>query len=227
MKIDRDKFAKLLKTKVEKNNRIVEESVQKFVSKPKKPSQNDVLMDLICESIYGRMQEAEIKDPRLARKINRMGELANEIDRVKEELDRYQREYREIETELRPLIEELSEASEKALKTRDYIVTVKRQGYRRTNYKYKAAFDYLYERVNNSMKRIVDEALEANKTISDVLSSLGVQKRVDESQHAILNEYAGRIGGIIKKYYEIIREENMLLDGYLDKIKELVPTEGA
>lgn len=223
MKIDRDKFANLLKTKVEKNNKIVDESIKKFIQKPKKKSQNDVLLGLISESIYDRMQEAEIKDPRLARKIDRMGELSNEIDRVKEELQRYQREYKELENELRPLIEELAEASEKALKTRKYIVTIKRQGYQRTNYKYKAAFDYLYERVNSSMKRIVDEALEANKTFSDILSSLGVQNRVDES--LLLQEYAARIGGIIKKYYEIIREENELIGGYLNKMSEIVSTE--
>lgn len=124
------------------------------------------------------LKEAKVTDPEIAVKIMEFADLSNQIDELKGQLKTKNIRYSEIESELLPILEELKKTGDRTLEVYDIIVTIKRMGkVNKTNYKYKEAFEWLLERVNQAMKDIVLAALEANKTVSNERTSLGVQKR--------------------------------------------------
>jgi len=134
--------------------------------------------NILLESI----SEAEIKDDKLKEQIKEFADLSDEIDKITSQLKKLKNQYDVIEDVLRPVLEELEETKEKALEIDDILVTIKRKGFDRTSYAYKDAFDWLKERVNPAMKKIVEEALEKTKKTSRITSKLGVQRNISENK---------------------------------------------
>jgi hypothetical protein len=48
-------------------------------------------------------------------------------------------------------------------------------GYEKTNYRYKEVFEESLEKVNGNTKKLLENLLETTKTLSKVVSSIGVQ----------------------------------------------------
>jgi hypothetical protein len=48
-------------------------------------------------------------------------------------------------------------------------------GYEKTNHRYKEVFEESLEKVNKNTKRLLENLLESTKTLSKVVSSIGVQ----------------------------------------------------
>jgi len=76
----------------------------------------------------------------LESKIDEFGILSDKIDKVKKELSELSNRYKEIEGELRPTLEQLTIQNKKSIQTKKYLVTLKRMGYNRDNFKYKESF---------------------------------------------------------------------------------------
>ena len=76
-------------------------------------------------------------------KIDEFGVLSDRIDVVKMELSQLSKRYKEIEEEVRPLLEQLQLQNKKSIQTKKYLVTLKRMGYNRENFKYKDGY-WLY-----------------------------------------------------------------------------------
>lgn len=153
--------------------------------------------------------EMEITDPILEEKIREFARLSDQIDKIKSELTDLQNRYGEIEGELRDVLDALEETKDKSLKIKGILVTIKRAGYERETVQYKAAFDWLNERVNPTMQEIVRKSMEANKKITRIASSIGVQKT--ESFSSMLQ--------IIKSYLEGLKNrikfQNKELDSFI------------
>jgi hypothetical protein len=79
-----------------------------------------------------------------------------------------------LEGEIRPVLEQLSIQNRKSIKTRMYLVTLKRMGYDGENLKYKEWFEESLTKVNQKTKKILEGILQSTKTISRVVSSIGV-----------------------------------------------------
>jgi septation ring formation regulator EzrA len=124
----------------------------------------------------------------LNEKINEFGVLSDEIDRVKSKLSNLSQKYKVIENELRPLLEELHKQNQKSLKTKKYLITLKRLGFTRDNYKYKQAFQTALTKVNTQTQKILDEVLKQTKTVSNVVSTIGVQKLSESIVSRMLNK---------------------------------------
>ena len=74
-------------------------------------------------------------------KIDEFGILSDKIDKVKMELSELSNRYKEIEGELRPILEQLHIQNKKSIQTKKYLVTLKKMGYNRDNFKYKESFE--------------------------------------------------------------------------------------
>ena len=109
-------------------------------------------------------------------KIDEFGELSNEMDKVKKSLDEMKKEYEGLEDELRPLLEELSKYNQKSIQTEKYLLSIKRFGYEKENLKYKEVFEQSLTKVNKNTKKLLEDLLQTTKTISKVVTSIGVQK---------------------------------------------------
>lgn len=112
-------------------------------------------------------------------KIDEFGILSDKIDKVKMELSELSNRYKEIEGELRPTLEQLTIQNKKSIQTKKYLVTLKRMGYNRDNFKYKESFEESLTKVNKQTKKVLEDILLSTKTVSRVVSTIGVQ-RIDE-----------------------------------------------
>ena len=115
----------------------------------------------------------------LESKIDEFGILSDKIDKVKMELSELSNRYKEIEGELRPTLEQLTIQNQKSIQTKRYLVTLKRMGYNRDNFKYKESFVESLTKVNKQTKKVLEDILQSTKTVSRVVSTIGVQ-RMDE-----------------------------------------------
>jgi seryl-tRNA synthetase len=129
------------------------------------------LKELIREILLTEFQ----KDKEIESKINEFGELSDEMDRVKNQLEGLRKRYSQLEGELRPILEHLNQYNQKSVQTEKYLVSIKRMGYEKTNYRYKEVFEESLEKVNKNTKRLLENLLESTKTLSKVVSSIGVQ----------------------------------------------------
>ena len=111
--------------------------------------------------------------------IDEFGILSDKIDKVKMELSELSKRYKEIEGELRPTLEQLTIQNQKSIQTKRYLVTLKRMGYNRDNFKYKESFVESLTKVNKQTKKVLEDILQSTKTVSRVVSTIGVQ-RMDE-----------------------------------------------
>ena len=75
-----------------------------------------------------------------------------------------------------PILEELKDTEDNILEVDNIIVKIKMQGYSRENYKYKNAVEWLRERVNGKMKKLVADSLEANKGFSEISTKIESQR---------------------------------------------------
>ena len=95
------------------------------------------------------------------KKIDEFGKISDEIDKVKSILDRLTKKYRVIEKELRPVLEQLHQQNQKSLLTKKYLVTLKRMGYSRDNFKYKESFEKSLTKVNQQTRRVLEDILQS------------------------------------------------------------------
>jgi len=93
-------------------------------------------------------------------KIDEFGILSDKIDKVKMELSELSNRYKEIEGELRPILEQLNIQNQKSIQTKRYLVTLKRMGYNRDNFKYKESFEKSLTKVNQQTRKILEDILQ-------------------------------------------------------------------
>lgn len=149
-------------------------------------------------------------DPKLEQQIDEFGVLADEIDRIKSELETKKDRFEELEATLRPILEALGDSEENFLRTKTHLVRIKKMGYDRVNFGYKEAFEMAMEKVNKATKKILEEAKEANKTTTRIVSAVGVQK-LGES---VVGNFISKVKSFFNKIIVNINSENNKLDKY-------------
>ena len=70
---------------------------------------------------------------------------------------------------------------DKVAKTDNYVINIVRAGGDKSNYSYKTAFEVSLTKVNASIRRILEEELEATKSISKVKHSFKIDKLLKSS----------------------------------------------
>jgi chromosome segregation ATPase len=162
------------------------------------------LKELIREVLLCEFQ----RDKEIENKINEFGELSDEMDRLKNHLEGLRKRYALLEGELRPILEHLNQYNQKSVQTEKYLVSIKRMGYEKANYRYKEAFEESLGKVNKNTKQILENLLEATKTLSKVVSSIGVQP-INEN---FFTEMIARIKKMFLSVISRIRNSNKEMD---------------
>lgn len=169
--------------------------------------------------IYNIIKEVKVEDPELTAQIKEFAELSDEIDRVSARLKLLQTKYKNIEEIIRPVLEELDETKDKALEVENILVTIKRKGYDRTSYRYKEALDWVRERINPAMRKIVDDSLKATENTATIASQIGVQKIEEQS---ILDRIVNTLKGYWTKITQKLSAANNKLSRDIDALKAKV-----
>lgn len=172
------------------------------------------LKELVREILLTEFQ----RDKEIESKINEFGELSDEMDRVKNQLERLKKRYSQLEGELRPILEHLTEYNQKSVQTERYLVSIKRMGFEKTNYRYKEVFEESLGKVNKNTKLILENLLQTTKTLSKVVSSIGVQP-LNEN---LLIKLLGRIKGMFLKVISRIRNSNREMDELQRVSKQMI-----
>ena len=150
--------------------------------------------------------------------IDEFGILSDKIDKVKMELSELSNRYKEIEGELRPTLEQLTIQNKKSIQTKRYLVTLKRMGYNRDNFKYKESFVESLTKVNKQTKKVLEDILLSTKTVSRVVSTIGVQRMDEISLKSMLKKLVSPF----KKLFSRLRLNNKSIDGLNGLLKRMV-----
>ena len=154
----------------------------------------------------------------LESKIDEFGILSDKIDKVKMELSELSNRYKEIEGELRPTLEQLTIQNKKSIQTKRYLVTLKRTGYNRDNFKYKESFVESLTKVNKQTKKVLEDILLSTKTVSRVVSTIGVQRMDEISIKSMLKKLVSPF----KKLFSRLKLNNKSMDDLNGVLKRMV-----
>ncbi len=151
-------------------------------------------------------------------KIDEFGILSDKIDKVKMELSELSNRYKEIEDDLRPILEQLNVQNQKSIQTNRYLVTLKRMGYNRDNFKYKESFEKSLTKVNQQTKKVLEDILQSTKTVSRVVSTIGVQRMDEISIKSMLRKLISPF----KKLLSRLKMNTKSMDGLNGVLKRMV-----
>lgn len=151
-------------------------------------------------------------------KIDVFGILSDKIDKVKKELSELSNRYKEIEGELRPTLEQLTLQNKKSIQTKKYLVTLKRMGYNRDNFKYKESFEKSLTKVNQQTKKVLEDILLSTKTVSRVVSTIGVQRMNEISLKSMLKKLVSPF----KKLFNSLKMNTKRIDDLNRVLKRMV-----
>ena len=154
----------------------------------------------------------------LETKIDEFGILSDKIDKVKKELSELSNRYKEIEGELRPILEQLTIQNQKSIQTKRYLVTLKRMGYNRDNFKYKESFEESLTKVNKQTKKVLEDILLSTKTVSRVVSTVGVQRMDEISLKSMLQKLISPF----KKLFSRLKNTNKNIDDLNGVLKRMI-----
>lgn len=121
------------------------------------------------------LTEADVTDnPELEKDARRYAEIANKLKLMQEEMKKLTDEYEELDQQFRPLLEQVGTTKDTFIRAGKLLIKIERAGYDKTSASYKTGFEYLYNKVNGTMKELADEALAMTKTVSYVKSKIAV-----------------------------------------------------
>lgn len=196
-------------------------------------AKNKLIVDNLEKSLesYIRKIVSEVMDvtgdPELEEKVKQYAELADKMAKLEAELEELKSKFTPLDIEFRNTLEKLAEQTGDAksvfIKAKTLLIKISTKGYDRKSIKYKEAFDWLYTRVNPQMKKIVDESIAANSTVSYIKSKLAVQttkesKLTEISFNSIYKKIKEKLISFIQRFSKTISTA----DKYLDKLETMI-----
>jgi|694.fasta_scaffold11357_31 hypothetical protein len=175
----------------------------------------------IVKNVYGAfvsarksVNEADV-DPEIAKQLNHFYEMQNKIKEYEKEIEAMKEEFKQFADELKPMMDGMKEVGEKLAKTEDFIIAISRFGGERKDASYKNAFENALSKVNAATKKVLEEALEASKKVTNVKHSFNIQK-VEEAN--IFTKIGNLLKSAVSKFLNIFKKEGKVID---DANKEL------
>jgi endonuclease III len=98
------------------------------------------------------------------------------------------------------------------------MVTLKRMGYNRDNFKYKESFEESLTKVNQQTKKVLEDILLSTKTVSRVVSTIGVQRMNEISIKSMLKKLVSPF----KKLFNRLKLNTKRLDDLNGVLKRMV-----
>lgn len=151
-----------------------------------------------------KINELEVSDPSIVKKIEEMAKLSDEMDRLKNELAKLKKQFEPLDEEITTMLEEVSKTGDRALETKTILVSIKKMGNPSVEVAaYKERFEQLYSKVNRAMKKQADEYWELHKTFKKIPTTIGVQYKQTEGK---LNEESvfSRLLNKVKSFFSDI-----------------------
>lgn len=191
MKLDKEKEIKLEILRIAK--RVIKEELKKKIG----------------------LNELEVNDPDLVKKIEEMARLSDEMDRMANEMKKLKEQFEPLDEEITKLMEETAKTGDRAIETKNVLITIKKEGYEAKSPKYKESFEKLYAKVNATMKKQADEILAANTSIKKYSTTLAVQYKKTENKinegmfSDLLNKVKSYFSGLYSKIVNLGKQADV------------------
>lgn len=165
--------------------------------------------------------EAFIEDAAVKASIGEFYDLQNEIKRLEAELEEKKLAFKQFEGDIKPMLDGMKEVGDKLAQTEEYVIKVSRFGGERKDASYKTAFENALSKVNAATKRVLEEALEASKKVTQVKHSFSIDKMV-VAEASIFDKIKSAIKGAINKLLGVFKKESKTIDDANKELKQLV-----
>lgn len=165
--------------------------------------------------------EAFIEDPGVKESIGEFYDLQNEIKRLEAELEEKKLAFKQFEGDIKPMLDGMKEVGDKLAQTEEYVIKVSRFGGERKDASYKTAFENALSKVNAATRRVLEEALEASKKVTQVKHSFSIDKVV-VAEASIFDKIKSAIKGAINKLLGVFKKESKTIDDANKELKKLV-----
>ena len=188
------------------------------IQKLMKPKQNT-----IKEIIQRVISEANLTDrPELEPEARRYAELANKMKELEAQLEEMSAEYEGLDNKFRTELEAIGKAKDTFIRAGKILIKIERSQYDKKNKSYKTGWEYLYPRVQGSMKKVADEAMKMVETTSTVKSKISVvynENRLNENKFTdLIKKFGGWLKNQTNKLLNLTNQAN----SELDKLEKLV-----
>jgi hypothetical protein len=164
--------------------------------------------------------EAFIEDPGVKASIGEFYELQNEIKRLEAELEERKLAFKQFEGDIKPMLDGMKDVGDKLAQTEEFVIKVSRFGGERKDASYKTAFENALSKVNAATKRVLEEALEASKKVTQVKHSFSIDKVVAEA--SLFDKIKSALKGAINKLLGVFKKESKTIDDANKDLKKLV-----
>lgn len=185
----------------------------------KKKSDNlkkPVLVKMFEEFLF----EAFIEDPAIKESIGDFYELQNEIKELEAQLEEKKLQFKQFEGDIKPMLDGMKEVGDKLAQTEEYVIKVSRFGGERKDASYKTAFESALTKVNAATRRVLEDALDASKKITNVKHSFNIDKIVAEA--SIFDRIKDAIKSAISKVLGVFKKEGKTIDDANNELKRIV-----
>jgi hypothetical protein len=164
------------------------------------------------------LNEASITDPEILKKMSHFHDLQKKIVSIEAELEGFKSEFKEFEVQIKPILDAMKQANEKLATADEYIVKITRYGGERRDTSYKDAYNLALSKVNAATKKVLEEALEASKKITNMKHSFTIDKKVPLTEASVFSRFLDSLKTLVKKFLGVFKVEIAKID---DGVKEL------
>jgi len=161
------------------------------------------------------MDNQNFEDMTSEQLLEEFGELDEAVRNVEYKLKKMQSERAELEKYLAPILEKLDDTSGAVMRSKNYIVKIKRKGYESTSRSYAKLFKLALTKVNKATRNVLERALEATENTYKVSTKLIAHSFDDEITESVVSNIFSILKNIYSKiheaFYELKKGENALM----------------
>jgi hypothetical protein len=186
------------------------------LTKNKNKKKKVVLVKMFEEFLF----EAFIEDPSVKAQIGTFYDLQEQIRKIEAELEEKKLQFKQFESDVKPMIDGMKEVGDKLAQTEEYVLKISRFGGERKDTSYKVAFENALSKVNAATKRVLEEALEASKKVTQVKHSFSIDKIVAEA--SLFDKVKSALKSAMNKLLSIFKKESNNIDDANKDLKKLI-----
>ncbi len=156
----------------------------------------------------------------LVSKIAKFKELSDKIDAQQKILAGLTKEFAEFETEIAPVKAQMEALGEKIVIVDKLTIALQRVGFDRTNPKYKEAFEEALTKVNATTKKVLEEILKANSSVSKVSATFATKF----AEASWFKKFGNWIKSTYSSVVASIKQSNKEMDSAIKDLQKLMTT---
>lgn len=172
---------------------------------------------------YGsNVNELDVQDTNVTDSVKEFYELQQEMATMKARLKEMDARFKGFEGIIRPMLDEMKELGDKLAMCGEYVIKVTKFGGERMDASYKDAFENALSKVNAATKNVLNEALEASKTLTKVKHSISIQPS-DSLQEGVMGRLTSAFRGFLSRLDKKVDMAAKAVEDFINVVADVVP----